>query len=96
MNKYIAASYENQKKKFLKSYGTVHICGDCMHTTLCSRMKVQNSGFNKEKKIAMLKKLAPFITDYEIETYQPKGQLNPINFVKVYKCDKFVFDGGQE
>ena len=49
MNKYIAASYENQKKKFLKSYGTVHICGDCMHTTLCSRMKVQNSGFNKEK-----------------------------------------------
>ena len=96
MNKHIAAEYERQRQIFMRKYGTIHICGECIHTTLCNRMKVQNSRFRKTDKIGLLKKLAPFVTDFEIGTYQPKGQQKPIDFVKVYKCDKFVYDGGQE
>ena len=95
MNKHVAAEYERERKMFMKQYGEVHACGQCVHTTSCMRIKIQNSRFGKNKKAELMTKLAPFVTDFEIENHKPKNCEKLLQFIKVYKCDNFVFDGGQ-
>ena len=95
MSKHVEAEYERLEKIFMKVYGTVHACGNCKYTTSCKRMKIQNTRLSKNKKSELMVKLAPFVTDFEIENHKPKNCDKILQFIKVYKCDNFVFDGGQ-
>lgn len=91
----VNGQYEVMQKRFMKQYGTVHACGECVHTTTCMRMKIQNTRLSKNKKSELMVKLAPFVTDFEIENHKPKNCDKILQFIKVYKCNNFVFDGGR-
>lgn len=95
MSKDVNGQYERLEKIFMKHYGEVHACGECIHTTSCMRMKIQNSRFGREKKYKLMTELAPFVTDFEVENHKPKNCDKILQFIKVYKCNNFVFDGGQ-
>ena len=95
MSKDVNGQYERLEKIFMKQYGKVHAYGECIHTTTCMRMKIQNSRIGKEKKYELMVKLAPFVTDFEVENHKPKNCDKILQFIKVYKCKNFVFDGGQ-
>ena len=77
------------KKRVLRQYGTIHLCGNCIHTTKCERAMVQSiKGI--ERKSKMMKTNAPFVTNFEVEEYV---RYKDDGFIKVYECDKFEFGG---
>ncbi len=81
--------YESIKKRVLRQYGTIHLCGNCIHTTKCERTMVQSiKGI--ERKSKMMKTNAPFVTNFEVEEYVRNKD---DGFIKVYECDKFEFGG---
>ena len=86
------ATYEIVKKKFMKNYGTVHLCGNCIHTFDCPRMKLQCSNKEKAEIEQLMSRCVPFATNIGIEEYLPKGQKKVRRFINVYECDKFVFE----
>jgi len=95
MNGQAEAIYKRLENVFKKKYGTTHICGECIYTTKCARIKIQDLRVDKEKKYELMCKLAPFVTEFEIENHKPKNCDKILQFIKVYKCNNFVFDGGQ-
>ncbi len=86
------ATYEILKNRFMKNYGTVHLCGNCKYTFVCPRMKIQCSNKEKEKTIQLMREHAPFATKINVELYVPKNCNKAKRFVNVYECDKFVFE----
>ena len=94
MSKHVEAEYERLEKDFMKVYGTVHTCGNCLYTTTCIRMKIQHSRVSEKVKQEMMAKLAPFVTVFDIENYKPNNCVKVMQFIKVYKCERFKFDRG--
>ena len=95
MNKSASFQYEKLEKKFMKNYGQVHACGECKHTTTCIRMNIQYARVSLNKKNELMKKLAPFVKDFVIEKHKLKNCDKILQFIKVYQCERFEFDGGK-
>ena len=83
--------YESIKKRVLRQYGTIHLCGNCIHTTKCERAMAQ-SVQGIERKSKLMKINAPFVTKFEVEEYV-RSNSNGDGFIKVYECNKFEFGG---
>ena len=85
-----AKHYRNMKKIIDDNYGTVHLCGNCVHMTRCIREEIQFLDKKKYKK-PLMEKLAPFVKEFEVEPlityYKDRG------FIAVYKCDRYKFEG---
>ena len=94
MNKTIEAQYNAFENRFMKDYGNVHLCGNCIHTFDCRRMRVQNIRNMQRQKNLMAK--LPFVKSFKIEPLKdlPATCKNGINFVSVYDCERFKFDKG--
>lgn len=86
------ATYEIVKNKFMKNYGTMHLCGNCKHTFTCPRMKLQCSNKCKAKIEQLMAKYVPFATKVVIEEYIPNHNGKVYRFINVFECDKFVFE----
>lgn len=86
------ATYEIVKKKFMKNYGTVHLCGNCIHTFDCPRMKLQCSNKEKDKIEQLMSRCVPFATKIVVEEYIPNYNGKVYRFINVFECDKFVFE----
>jgi hypothetical protein len=94
MNKTVEAQYNMLERRFIKEYGSVHLCGNCTHTFECKRMRIQNIRNIQRQKNLMAK--LPFVKSFKVEplleTQVPYG--HGINFVSVFDCERFEFDKG--
>lgn len=90
MNK--VREYKKIKEEIEKNYGKVHLCGDCIHTTECRRARIQGVK-SKQLKTQLIAEV-DFIKKYKIVPLLRRHTES--GFIKVYDCDRFVFDGYKE
>lgn len=94
MNKCLEAQYNMLEKRFMKTYGEEHLCGNCVHMFNCPRLRIQSIQ-NYERKKRLMQKLK-FVKKFEIEPLDTNfDNKNRIFFASVLKCEHFKFDKGE-
>lgn len=93
MSKHSDAEYNNLEKRFMKTYGQEHLCGNCIHTFDCPRMKIQGIK-NLSKKRVLMQRL-DFVKSFTIEPLERNLEnINKMYFISVFVCERFKFDKG--